>query len=142
MSLESGKMPENSKVIEDGDCAICLEELNPPNPEEGEGEGEDEKKDVLTLKCGHRFHQGCISTWFKSHYGRHKLCPLCRVKCEIPQDHTKKTLEDNRVRQKKCCTSILKVIFFVDLYRTIRRELRELDSEDLEVRVPRPSTTP
>jgi hypothetical protein len=40
-------------------CSICLD---------------DEEKGVITLLCGHRFHQTCIEEWF----GHEESCPLCR----------------------------------------------------------------
>ncbi|KAJ1485463.1 hypothetical protein T484DRAFT_2423632 [Baffinella frigidus] len=46
---------------EPGKCAICLGEY-----EEGEN--------VLTLPCLHRFHERCVTLWFK----RATKCPLCK----------------------------------------------------------------
>jgi hypothetical protein len=42
-------------------CTICLGEYSDTNPE---------KK----VRCGHRFHQGCIDEW----YAKSKNCPVCR----------------------------------------------------------------
>ena len=40
-------------------CSICLEEL---------------RVDCFRLNCNHRFHMGCVLSWFE----RNPLCPLCR----------------------------------------------------------------
>lgn len=45
--------------IETFSCSICLD---------------DEENGVITLLCGHRFHQTCIEEWF----GHEESCPLCR----------------------------------------------------------------
>ena len=37
-------------------------------------------QNIRTLKCGHRYHIGCIYTW--SHIN--KTCPQCRIKI-LPQ---------------------------------------------------------
>jgi hypothetical protein len=29
--------------------------------------------------CGHHFHQGCLSGWFKTMLHRHLTCPICRI---------------------------------------------------------------
>lgn len=46
-------------------CSICMESL-----------GDDASS--TALECGHRFHTGCILTWFRSE-DSHGACPLCRA---------------------------------------------------------------
>ncbi|XP_062197567.1 E3 ubiquitin-protein ligase ATL41-like [Phragmites australis] len=52
----------------DGDCAVCLAELEPG-----------EKARALP-RCGHRFHVECIDAWFRGN----ATCPLCRADVEAP----------------------------------------------------------
>lgn len=33
---------------------------------------------MLTLECGHRFHDTCVLSWFRSNHHSHGHCPLCR----------------------------------------------------------------
>ena len=33
-----------------------------------------EEDNIMTLQCGHRFHESCIMTWFKAN----RTCPCCR----------------------------------------------------------------
>ena len=47
----------------DGTCSICLEDY-----ESGEK--------IKFLRCGHRYHLGCINQWLSS---PHKKCPECRA---------------------------------------------------------------
>ena len=79
------KQKSNKKILTDN-CAICLEEfkVNQNNKNE-ENDMEDssntvrkieENKDILTLECGHQFHNDCISKWME----RKNECPLCRQK--------------------------------------------------------------
>lgn len=46
-------------VDHDKICAICWEDVANPS---------------VTLKCGHRFHYGCLAEWAKRSSG----CPMCR----------------------------------------------------------------
>lgn len=56
-------------------CTICLSEF-----ETGER--------VLTLPCGHEFHDSCILEWFSNNH----VCPLCRL--ELPRENqVKRALE-------------------------------------------------
>lgn len=43
-------------------CVICLEHLN-------------QDKDYVSLKCGHKYHGGCIVSWME----RGGRCPICRA---------------------------------------------------------------
>lgn len=43
-------------------CVICLEHLN-------------QDKDIVSLKCGHKYHGSCIVSWFE----RGGRCPICRA---------------------------------------------------------------
>jgi hypothetical protein len=43
-------------------CVICLEDLN-------------QDKHIVSLKCGHKYHGGCIVSWME----RGGRCPICRA---------------------------------------------------------------
>jgi len=66
------------------DCAICLSELIPEDPEELVGEK------IVQLPCSERhcFHADCIDEWTQ----RRKECPLCKTKIptEIVRHERKK----------------------------------------------------
>lgn len=49
-------------------CAICH-----GNIEDGE-----EVRRININSCNHRFHSGCIDTWFRNH----RTCPVCRIDVE------------------------------------------------------------
>ena len=53
---------------QDTTCRICLEELT----------GTDPADIMVIMVCGHRFHTGCIMTWFYSYVGCHSTCPVDR----------------------------------------------------------------
>jgi len=68
----------------DTSCTICLETL-----EQSDGGAEKDAADhgdrgadgftnsaVLVLKCGHQFHRGCLSTWWRT--AASEVCPLCK----------------------------------------------------------------
>jgi len=68
----------------DTSCTICLETL-----EQSDGGAEKDATDdgdcgadgytnsaVFVLHCGHQFHRGCLSTWFRTAASR--ACPLCK----------------------------------------------------------------
>ncbi len=55
------------------ECSICNEE--------------DHFEESKVLFCGHKFHEGCIRTWF----GAKKTCPVCRADQE--------KMHEERVRQ-------------------------------------------
>ncbi len=46
------------------ECLICLDKV-------------DVDERIVTLKCGHAYHEGCIHTWLKLK----RTCPICR--CEL-----------------------------------------------------------
>ena len=52
-------------------CTICLSALV-----DGQSDGEA----IRTLRCGHRFHEGCIEEWLP----RQALCPCCRQPVRPP----------------------------------------------------------
>ncbi|KKA28419.1 hypothetical protein TD95_003194 [Thielaviopsis punctulata] len=45
------------------ECVVCLEEY------------EDGVSQVMSLPCGHEFHEQCITTWLT---GRRRTCPICK----------------------------------------------------------------
>ena len=68
----------------DTSCTICLETL-----EQSAGGAETDATDdgrrgadgytnsaVLVLECGHQFHRGCLSTWWRTQ--SNTACPLCK----------------------------------------------------------------
>lgn len=54
----------------DMNCVICLEHLN-------------KDKDCVSLKCGHKYHGGCIVSWME----RGGRCPICRADSIICYEH-------------------------------------------------------
>ena len=50
------------------ECMICLEEL---------------KNSIAELKCGHKFHFNCITSWMKNKNNYVNFCPLCPINNEI-----------------------------------------------------------
>jgi len=69
---------------QDTSCTICLETLEQSDGGEvqdatGDGDcGSDgyTNSAVLVLNCGHQFHRGCLSTWWRTAASR--ACPLCK----------------------------------------------------------------
>jgi len=68
----------------DTSCTICLEPLEMPAGDVENGAADDNGRDadgytncsVLVLICGHQFHRGCLSTWWRTRSDR--KCPLCK----------------------------------------------------------------
>ena len=46
-------------------CTICMTDYS-------------DNEEMLTLPCFHKFHAGCVETWFKSQ----NWCPICRTKID------------------------------------------------------------
>jgi len=61
---QTGRIPDTS-------CTICLEPLESL---EQSGGGADSA--VQVLNCGHQFHLGCLSTWWRTRLD--ERCPLCK----------------------------------------------------------------
>jgi len=66
---------------QDTSCTICLEtleQLDGGAEKDDGGRGADGYTNaaVLVLNCGHQFHRGCLSTWFRTAASR--ACPLCK----------------------------------------------------------------
>lgn len=53
-------------------CVICYDDYTP------EETNRDEDKILVTLHCGHSYHQGCIDHWLE----RSRTCPCCRTRVE------------------------------------------------------------
>jgi len=68
----------------DTSCTICLEPLEQPDggAEKVAADNGDRGADgyttsaVLVLECGHQFHRGCLSTWWRT--AASVVCPLCK----------------------------------------------------------------
>lgn len=60
-TVKRSRKPAEPQVQE---CSICLEEMDVSK----------KKAKARKLKCGHYFHQECMSMWAK----RDKTCPYCR----------------------------------------------------------------
>lgn len=82
---DNGEKKKMKKVTENcNECAICLESFHHVNINAANhvhDDDEEEKKKAATRvvrECGHKFHEKCLSEWFKR--GR-KTCPLCRRPC-------------------------------------------------------------
>jgi len=65
----------------DTSCTICLETLEQPDGGPGQ-DAADRVADgytnsaVFVMKCGHQFHRGCLSTWWRTQSEIN--CPLCK----------------------------------------------------------------
>jgi hypothetical protein len=53
-----------TETAPDMQCPVCIEVF-----------GDTPLSNILQLPCRHRYHSGCINTWFQ----RRDTCPLCRV---------------------------------------------------------------
>ena len=78
-------------------CSICLEELN-------------NKKNIYTLSCGHKFHYECFLRY--SYQVGHLFidCPMCRemnINTQLPTLDTEENLRELLFHKKKkrCCAS-------------------------------------
>ena len=49
-------------------CSICLDDLD---------------KDIVILKCQHKFHSPCIKEWVLSDCKKNNTCPLCKKTIDI-----------------------------------------------------------
>jgi hypothetical protein len=91
------------------ECVICLESIQDDN---------------ITLECGHKFHNYCVSNWLKNQ----QSCPICRTMVfnnnentnisnvqEIPgqDDHFINIVDTNEVVQTTT-TYTLKIIFAIN----------------------------
>lgn len=61
---------QEADFVTAGDCAICLQGL----ADWSGFDTEREAVDILQLRCGHRFHSKCLTTWFNVMIA----CPVCR----------------------------------------------------------------
>jgi len=69
----------------DTSCTICLELLEMPSGDAEYGAADDSGRDadgyinsaVRVLECGHQFHRGCLSTWWRTR--SESRCPLCKM---------------------------------------------------------------
>lgn len=67
---EEVKKEEEVKDEKKDRCVICLNEF-------------DDKKNLVIMECGHKFHFNCTIKYIKNKiYTKKKLeCPMCRAKC-------------------------------------------------------------
>lgn len=71
----------DSKLCEDQKCSICLEKYQ-------------ERKKIVELECGHRFHRDClVEGWLNTH----NTCPICRY--EIPLANSSASEEADRKKR-------------------------------------------
>jgi len=69
----------------DTSCMICLEPLEQPGGgaeqeaigDGGRGADGFANAAVFVLQCGHQFHRGCLSTWWRT--AASQACPLCKT---------------------------------------------------------------
>ena len=69
----------------DTSCTICLEPLEMPGGDAENGAADDSGRDadgyinsaVRVLGCGHQFHRGCLSTWWRTRSERRSLFARC-----------------------------------------------------------------
>lgn len=69
-------------VSDDAECPICQMPMpmpgaeQPPEAEDSDTKTKtDEQEAVVTISCGHRYHQGCLASWIV----QSATCPMCRV---------------------------------------------------------------
>ncbi len=80
-------------IIDTDTCAICLSVVIKTN------------KDTVMLECNHFYHKNCIDNWLTIK----NSCPLCiQITTYTPQkekdnNHTKITIDNNRINTKKTC---------------------------------------
>ena len=67
-SLPRTLITERNFEREKGDCCICMCDYEVGN-------------EVITMPCGHKFHESCLTQWLKSNH----TCPVCRDK--VPMDY-------------------------------------------------------
>ena len=86
---ESG---QNIDLYIQENCVVCLETLDQDNRNKGENDPFRE----IVLKCGHNFHQNCISAWKM----RNSDCPICRLKIEFVSNNRIENLETPIINQQ------------------------------------------
>ena len=95
-------MTIDRKIIEEKKiCSICFEETN--------------FSSRFYLKCGHFFHNSCLSTWFKVN----KKCPICRI--ELHDLSIDNNFEEDRNEESEIIVSeednyYYNIIFLLVLY--------------------------
>ena len=93
-------------------CSICLEELD---------------RNILTIKCGHKFHKKCFRKWETASKNKNNIndtnitCPLCRT--TIP--------ESNKIKKYWVilCVLLLPSLFYI-LYKYVIYQNLDLSSDD------------
>jgi len=68
----------------DTSCTICLETLEQSDggaeknvaDDDDRGPGGHTNSAVFVLECGHQFHRGCLSSWWRT--AASAVCPLCK----------------------------------------------------------------
>ena len=74
-----GGMPDNSSSRENSqgnDCSICFDQI-------------DNKNEIETTECEHRFHKKCLYTWCRTR----KTCPICRTEIPLTCEKLKQELD-------------------------------------------------
>ncbi|CAB9503908.1 RING finger protein ETP1 [Seminavis robusta] len=59
-------------IVEDYNCAVCLEHINFTEEDDNAGESSSTPSSILTTVCNHTFHLNCLLQWQDS------PCPVCR----------------------------------------------------------------
>ncbi|CAE8721382.1 unnamed protein product [Polarella glacialis] len=85
-------------VLEELMCTICLDVVAPTQP-------------ARKLSCGHAFHAGCISSWWKcrlqSSHGK-VSCPSCRT--DLKARSSVISGEDNHTELQAATTTIAETV--------------------------------
>ena len=68
---------EESNQRHDGECSVCLEELDPSEDSPTlNGGTHHTSRNVLTFRrCGHQFHKDCVFSWMR----KDSRCPYCMI---------------------------------------------------------------
>ena len=73
------------------DCPTCKDEFLPSEAKEskegeeneaGEEQGEEQQDELVSMPCGHIFHEDCLVPWLRMH----GTCPVCRVSIVKPSE--------------------------------------------------------
>lgn len=96
------KMKKHYRSPRSNICGICLSSMdiiNTTNSDESELEVKSSSeyccninKNVIILKCKHKFHHSCMAKWIKKKENTKITCPLCRSELSITDIYHKRKI--------------------------------------------------
>ena len=118
----AGPAPETSQDCPS--CCICLQPCAAP-------------EDTHALECGHRFHTGCIISWFRTR-GSAGSCPVCRADpsraLTYPDAYARCSMLRRQARSSTAPESLKKAVARIQKAekkeKEVARELREFSTAD------------